>query len=134
MAASQTHQALLADYGPRLSQEQYERRILALGDERPATPSATDEINLRAAEMSLLIDYHLGTKFPEHRRKLILQEHRRLSHRFLWRLVCSVAMHPLRPSDGLARTQVRSFSKLLDDSELAALFDLTLNEVGRLKG
>ena len=97
-------------------------------------PTREQEEALRLAEMSLLIDYHLGVDFPAERRELVLQEHRRTNRRFLWRLLGSVLSHPFSPSDGLARAQVRSYSRLLDDQELAALFDLEVQDVARLRG
>lgn len=121
------------DHGPRLTQAEYERRIRALSASDSAVPTKADEAALRQAEMSLLIDYHLGINFPKGRRELVLREQGKLARRFLWRLLMSVLTHPRRPSDGLARAQVRSFSKLLNDAELAALFDLSLDDVARLK-
>jgi hypothetical protein len=116
-----------------LTQTEYERRISALNASSSAMPTRAEEETLRQAEMSLLIDYHLGVAFPEDRRLRVLQEHRKLSRRFVWRLLASVVMHPRHPLDGLARAQVRSFSRLLNDAELASLFDLTLEDVARLK-
>lgn len=96
-------------------------------------PTREQEEAMRLTEMSLLIDYHLGLDFPAERRERVLQEHRRTSRRFLWRLLGSVLSHPFSPFDGLARAQVRSFSKLLKDEELAALFNLDIDDVTRLK-
>jgi len=124
---------LRLDHGPRLTQAEYERRISALNASSPAMPTRAEEEILREAEMSLLIDYHLGVAFPEERRARVLQEHRKLSRSLVWRLLASVVTHPRHPSDGVARAQVRSFSRLLSDAELASLFDLTLEDVARLK-
>lgn len=121
------------DHGPRLSQAEYERRISALNASSPAIPTSEQEEARRLAEMSLLIDYHLGQNFPPDRRERVLQEHRKLTRRFVWRLLRSLLTHPLSPSEGLARAQVRSFSKLLKDDELAALLDLDVEDVTRLK-
>ena len=121
------------DHGPRLTQAEYERRISALNASSPAMPTREQEEAMRLAEMSLLIDYHLGLDFPPERRERVLQEHRRTSRRFLWRLLGSVLAHPFSPFDGFARTQVRSFSKHLKDEELAALFDLKVQDVARLR-
>mgnify|MGYP000962081577 CR=1 FL=1 len=121
------------DHGSRLTQAEYERRISALNASSPAMPTSDQEEALRQAEMSLLIDYHLGQDFPSARRARVLEEHRKLTRRFVWRLLGSVLTHPFSPSDGLARAQVRSFSKLLNDEELAALFDLGAEDVARLK-
>lgn len=96
-------------------------------------PTTGQEEALRQAEMSLLIDYNLGLNFPADRRALVLEEHRILTRRFVWRLLGSVILHPFSPSDALARAQVRSFSKLLNDDELAALFDLNVEDVTRLR-
>jgi len=67
------------------------------------------------------------------RRARVLEEHRKWPRRFAWRLLASVLTHPLNPSGGLAMAQVRSFSRLLNDAELAALFDLTPDDVERLR-
>lgn len=124
---------LQPDHGARLTQAEYENRIVALNAASPGMPTRAQEKELRQSEMSLLIDYHLGVDFPEHRRLRLLNEHRKLSRRFIWRLLASVITHPRRPSDGLARAQVRSYASLLSDAELASLFDLTLDDVARLK-
>ena len=133
MVIGQIPRARQLDHGPRLTQAEYERRISALNASSPAMPTREQEEALRLAEMSLLIDYHLGLDFPAERRERVLQEHRKSNRRFLWRLLGSVLEHPFSPTDGLARAQVRSFSRLLDDEELAALFDLDVDDVTRLK-
>ena len=133
MAATPVPRVPQPDHGPRLTQAEYERRILALNASGPAMPTRAQEEALRQGEMSLLIDYHLGIDFPEDRRARVLEEHRKLGRRFAWRLLASVLTHPWNPSDGLAREQVRRFSRLLGDAELAALFDLTIDDVERLR-
>lgn len=133
MAVTPVPRGLQPDHGPRLTQAEYERRILALNASGPAMPTRAQEDALRQGEMDLLIDYQLGIDFPQDRRARVLEEHRKLRRRFAWRLLASVLTHPLNPSGGLARAQVRSFSRFLDDAELAALFDLTLDDVERLR-
>lgn len=122
------------NYGPKISQTEYESRSSELAKlEFSEGITKEQEENLRQEQINLLIDYRLGVGFPEHRRLRILAAHKKLSRRLLWRLLGSFVVNPIRPSDALARSQVRNFSKLLNDAELAALFDLTIEDVVRLK-
>jgi hypothetical protein len=134
MAAGPTPPGQRPDHGTRLTQADYESRIAALHASDPASPTREQEQRTREAELSLLIDYKLGVDFPPGRRARLLQEHRSLNRRFLWRLLLSVLAHPRNPSDGLGRTQVRAFARHLDDGELAALLDLSAEDVRRLRG
>lgn len=133
MAADLIPQEPKVDYGARLTRDEYEHRISALNASYPTMPTRVEEQKLRSAELSLLIDYHLGLGFPENRRAHILREHRKLGRHFIWHVLMSALRHPLHPSDGLARAQVRGLSKFLSDAELASLLDLTSDDVARLK-
>lgn len=122
------------NYGPKISQTEYERRSIELARlEFGDGITKEQEESLRQEQINLLIDYRLGVGFPEHRRSSLVAEHKKLSCRLVWRLLGSFVVNPLHPSDALARSQVRGFSKLLSDKELAALFDLTIEDVVRLK-
>lgn len=133
MAEDPIPQEPTVDYGARLTRAEYERRISELNASCPAMPTRAEEQQLRSAELSLLIDYHLGLGFPEGRRAHILRAHRKLGRHFIWHVLVSALRHPLHPSDGLARAQVRGLSKFLSNAELASLLDLTLDDVARLK-
>jgi hypothetical protein len=133
MVAGPIHLGQFPDHGVRLTQAEYERRISALHSPDSPMPPKQQEEALRRAEMDLLIDYHLGVDFPSEKRALLLQEQQKMNRRFLWRLLASVLSHPHSPSDGLARAQVRAFGQHLSDYELAALLDLPLEDVARLK-
>ena len=58
-------------YGPRLSNEEYDRRILSLYRSLPPLPSHDQDTEVRRQELNLAIDHRLGRGFPEERRSAL---------------------------------------------------------------
>lgn len=119
------------DFGPRLSQGDYERRIVALHASDPAMPTPAAHLESRRAELNLLIDYRLGTSFPEVRRRALWDAQRRLDRGLVLRVILGVFTHPLDPSAGIVKAQVRAFGRILNPDELALLLDLDLPTLSR---
>src|SRR5580704_10542882 len=65
------------DYGPRLTDEEYERQILSLHQTLPPLPSPDQDREARRQELELAIDHRLGRGFPRDRRSALwaVQQH-----------------------------------------------------------
>jgi len=116
----------------RLTREEYEREVVALHVGQPPMPSKEQDVAIRRKEFDLLIDYQLGRSFPADRRETLWQTQRDLDRRRLSHLLWGAVRNPLDPGNGLVRAQVRGFSQVLDRRELAALFDLSPQDISRL--
>lgn len=122
----------LPDFGPKLTRDEYERRIVALHEGAPPLPSEDEERRTRRGELELLIDYRLGQQFPPSRRDALWRLQSGLDKRRFWHLIAGLLTHPGDPSAGLAKAQVRAFGEVLDPLELGTLLDLTPEELERL--
>jgi hypothetical protein len=122
-----------ADFGPKLTRDDYERRIVALHEGAPPMPDAERERRTRRGELDLLIDYRLGQRFPDSRREALWQAQQRLDKRRVWHLLAGLVAHPTDPSAAVARAQVRGFAKVLDPAELGVLLDLSAEQLRRLR-
>ncbi|MFK3651563.1 hypothetical protein ACI2IY_24475 [Lysobacter enzymogenes] len=131
--ASTSQDRRLPDFGPKLTRDEYERRIVALHDGAAPMPSEDEERRTRRGELDLLIDYRLGQRFPDARREALWQAQQGLDKRRLWHLLAGVVAHPTDPSAGVAKAQVRAFAEVLDPVELGALLELSDEELQRLR-
>ncbi|QWP76693.1 hypothetical protein J5226_24470 [Lysobacter sp. K5869] len=123
----------LPDFGPKLTRDEYERRIVALHEGAPPLPSDEEERRARRGELELLIDYRLGQDFPQARRDALWRLQSGLDKRRFWHLLTGLVAHPGDPSAGLAKAQVRAFGEVLDSLELGELLELTPEELERLR-
>lgn len=122
-----------ADFGPKLTRDDYERRIVALHEGAPPMPDAERERRTRRGELDLLIDYRLGQRFPESRREALWRAQQRLDKRRVWHLLAGILAHPRDPSAAVARAQVRGFAEVLNPAELGVLLDLSAEQLRRLR-
>ena len=122
------------DFGPRLTQEEHEQKVIALYSGAPPMPTAEQEAVRSRAELELLIDYHLGRDFPAERREALWDVKRSLDGRRLRMLVKAVLTSPLSPFDGLSKQLVRANAKVLNEAELRAFLDLSQEDYDRLAG
>src|SRR5215470_11283353 len=60
-----------SEYGPRLTDEEYEKRIISLYRDLPPLPSPDQDREVRRQELNLAIDHRLGRDFPEERRSAL---------------------------------------------------------------
>lgn len=127
-----------SDYGPKLSDEEYEREIIALHEELPPMPSREQDRRTRRRELYLAIDHRLGTEFPADRREqlwAIMQQVERKRVRvalkyFLKYLFGRSSIPKGLASDmhGVAGFLVDAFSTVLSESDLRRYFDLEPGE------
>lgn len=120
-------------YGPRLSEEEYNRRILALYRDLPPLPSPDQDRETRWQELNLTVDFRLGRAFPEARRQAlwavqqrIEKKRLRLAAKYLLRRF--VARILARHAQELAGYAAEELSKVLSPQELRCFLDLKENE------
>jgi len=126
------------DYGPRLSDEEYDRRIVKLQSHLPPMPSSEQERAVRHQELELAINHRLGINFPKERREALwvikenVERNRFLLNfkYFVHRLFDRSATPKDLPDDahGIAGFMVDSYSEVLDEIELCSFFGLEKGE------
>ncbi len=115
------------DHGPRLADEEYERRVVALYDGLPPFPTRKQDAHVRRQELDLAIDYRLGTAFPRHRREALWAIQQRVERRRAWLMARHLVKWLLpggvtRGADRLAGYLVDEYAKELTPAELESFF------------
>ena len=117
------------EYGPRLSDKEYEMRILGLYRSLPPLPSADQDREVRRQELNLAIDHRLGRAFPEERRSALWAVQQRIEkkrlrlgvkyllRRFVRRLLS-------RDAQALAGYATEEYATVLSPEELKRFLDL----------
>ena len=115
------------DHGPRLSGEEYDRRVVELHSGLPPAPSRAQEQAAARRELDLAIDHRLGRDFPRERRDALWEVRRRVQRRRL-RLMLRHLLRRLWPAglargaQGLAGFVVEEYGTVLSEPELEAFF------------
>lgn len=114
-------------HGPRLSQREYEKRIVALYTGLPPSPGKEQEARIRRQELDLTIDHRLGRNFPQARRDVLWEiqqrvekKRARLTLSWLTRLVSGKLLY--RRANKVAQFVVDEYAKVLTPEELHAYF------------
>ena len=115
------------DYGARLSDEEYDRAIIALHSAMPAVLSRKQRREVRRRELELAVDHRLGRDFPRSRRDALWEvqqqvERRRLLLMFKYLLRRLVARGLVRDAQQLAGYLVESYANVLSEAELERFF------------
>ena len=116
-----------ADHGPRISGEEYDRRIVALQEGLPPVPSREQAQRVRRAALDLAIDHRLGQEFPADRREALWAIQQRVDGR-QWRLIFKYLLRRffakslVRGAQGLAASVVSEYAKVLSKPELESFF------------
>src|SRR2546430_1061983 len=114
-------------HGPRISAEEYERRLIALETALPSMPTKEQDRITRRAALGLAIDHRLGAHFPAERRAALWAVQERVERRRL-RLALKTLFTQLFSRNlagearGLARGLVREYAKVLNRRELDDFF------------
>ena len=121
------------EYGPRLSNEEYESRILDLYRNLPPMPSADQDREVRRQELDLAIDHRLGQNFPADRRSAlwaaqqsIEKKRLRLGMKYLLRRLTTAFFS--RNAQSLAGYAAEEYAKVLSPEELKRFLDLKEGE------
>lgn len=120
-------------YGPRLSNEEYDRRILSLYRSLPPLPSHDQDTEVRRQELNLAIDHRLGRGFPEERRSALWAVQQRIEKKRLWLgmkylLRGLIARFFARDAQSLAGYAAEEYAKVLSPGELNLFLDLKEGE------
>lgn len=116
-------------HGPRLGDDEYERRVVRLHEGLPPIPSREQDREVRRAELDLAIDHRLGRDFPLDRRRALWEvmeevdrRRLRLLGRDLLTRVFTRRRGPVRSAQGLAAAMVDRCAEVLDERELESFF------------
>ena len=115
------------DYGPRLTGEEYDKRIVELHSNLPPVPTREQDRQVRRQELELTIDYRLGRDFPQHRREALWAIQQRVERKrfrllFKYLLRKFFAKSLVRDAQGLASYLVDEYAKVLNQTELECFF------------
>ena len=121
------------NYGPRLSDDEYEKRIIELHRGLPPMPTKDQDREVRRRELELAIDHRLGRDFPRERREALWAIKERVEKRRLWLGVKFLvkklfARNINREAQGLAAYMVDEYAKVLTKDEVRSYFDLKEGE------
>lgn len=121
------------EYGQRMSDDEYERRILGLYHSLPPLPSPDQDRDVRRQELDLAIDHRLGRNFPEERRSALWavqqrveKKRLRLGMKYLFRRL--TARFFARDAQSLAGYAADEYAKVLSPEELKRFLDLKNDE------
>jgi hypothetical protein len=115
------------DHGPKLSGEEYDRRIVELYEDLPATPSRKQMMDVKRNELEIMIDHRLGTLFPRERREKLWAAQRKIDRRRLRLFAAYLFRHLfkknfLKEKNWIAQCVVDEYAKVLNQSELEMFF------------
>jgi hypothetical protein len=121
------------NHGPRLTVEEYERKIIELHSGLPPMPTKDQDRQVRQMELNLAIDHRLGRDFTPERREALWKVQQRLEKKRLWLALKYpfrrfFANSLARDAQGLAGFLVDEYAKVLTQSELNSFFDLQVGQ------
>jgi hypothetical protein len=121
------------NHGPRLSDDEYEKRIIELHRGFPPMPTKDQDREVRRLELELAIDHRLGRDFPRERREALWAIKERVEKRGLWLGVKFLAKKLFakdinREAQGLAAYMVDEYARVLTKDEVKSFFGLTEGE------
>jgi hypothetical protein len=118
-------------HGRRLSAAEYEKGIVSLYAGQAPMPTKTEEIEIRRAELNLMIDHRLGLDFPADRREKMWEVAQKVEKGRVvtaFKIVASYLMKGMAnrkhkdgsaaDADFLARETVKKYRAVLDAEEL----------------
>lgn len=121
------------DFGPRLTDEEYQRRIVQLHGDLPASHSEQRDEEVRRQELELAIDHRLGCDFPRERREALWSVQQRIENRRL-RLALKYLLRRILPrylahgAQSLATYAADEYATVLSVPELRRFLDLQEGE------
>lgn len=115
------------DHGPRLSDAEYDRRIVALHEGQPAMPTREQDRAIRRRELDLAIDHRLGTAFPQEKRDALWNIQERVEKKRARLAIKSVfrgllAKGLARDAQAAAAFLIEEYGKVLTRPELESFF------------
>ena len=120
-------------YGPRLTDDEYEKKIIELHRGLPPMPTKDQDREVRRKELELAIDHRLGRDFPPARREALWsakerteKKRLRLGVKFLIKRL--FGKHIVKEAQGLAGSMVEEYAKVLNPDEIESFFGLKKGE------
>jgi len=126
------------DYGPRLTDDEYERRIIALHRGLPPLPTRAQDEEIRRRELELAIDHRLGRDFPRERREALWAARQRVEKKRL-RFAAAHLLRRLfgrrsaRDGERLAQGLMGEYAKVLSAAELERFLGVPRADADRLE-
>ena len=113
----------MPNYGARLTDEEYERRIVDLHRGLPPVPTRSQDREVRRRALDLAIDHRLGQDFPRDRREALWAASERVDRsrmRLGLRYLIEALLRPTRRrhAEALTRTLAAEYSKVLSPVEV----------------
>ncbi len=115
------------NHGPRLTGEEYDRRVIKLHCDLPPAPSRAQEKQVKRQELDLAIDHRLGQDFPLSRREALWAIQQRIDKKHFWLMFKYIlkrffSKSLARDAQGLAGYLVDEYAKVLSKAELESYF------------
>ena len=110
------------DYGPKISQQEYEQACIELIRSAAKKETPAQAIARERAEFFLLVDYRLGTQVPAQRRQLLWEARQRVLRTSFWHLFKGALRG--QAGDGLSEALIKEFSTVLPMEEVQVLLRL----------
>ncbi len=114
-------------YGPRLTDEEYEQKIISLHSDLPPDQNRLEESKVRRLELDLAIEHRLGQDFPHTKREALWaiqqqidKKRGRLLFKYLLRRFFFKSL--AKDAQSLADHLVKEYSKVLNQRELNSFF------------
>lgn len=112
-------------HGPKISAEEHSRRVVALITGQPENPTPEQERAHQRAEFRVMVDYRLGTLFPDDRFDRLCEARERVMARIAMMDATKTGRAMFRwpglLERFLIRTTVKQLSTVLDEQELKDL-------------
>lgn len=117
------------DYGTRLTDDEYDRRIVELYRGMPPMPGPEEDRALRRRALDLAIDHRLGRDFPQSRREALWVASERVESRRIWlglKYMLGRLLWPVRRrhAEALTNALAAEYSKVLTRPELEQFLGL----------
>lgn len=120
-------------HGPRLTDEEYDKKIIGLHSSLPAAATREQDRVVRRKELEFAVDHRLGINFPADRREALWTiqervERKRLRLAFTYFLRKIFTRWFVRDVRKLTGFLVDEYAKVLTKDELESFFDLQEGE------
>lgn len=125
--------ALRSNFGVRLTQAEYERRVRLLYTGVPPLPTDQEVVERSQIELHMLVDYRLGVDFPIARRRRLWNVKHRLDKHPLLVVIWGFLSRPWDPGTGVMGVYARALATVLNSEEIRAFLDLNEDDAKLLR-